>query len=146
MPEFLEITFEKFTFRIAVNCHYSSEGVWSRPQDGLICIGLSDFLQQRSGDVAFAETVRPGTTLQMGDEFATIETIKVDISLPSPISGKLVELNPSLGHAPEIINLDPYGDGWIALMQPNDWEADRAHLLDAQSYLALIQAEIEEAR
>lgn len=146
MPEFLEIKFEKFTFRIAVNCYYSSEGVWGRPQEKLIRIGLSDFLQQRSGDVAFAETVQPGTTLRVGDEFATIETIKVDIILPSPIAGKVVEINPSLGNAPENINLDPYGDGWIALIQPNDWESDRAHLLNAQSYLALIQTKIEEVR
>lgn len=146
MPEFLEITFEKFIFRIAINLFYSSEGVWSQPQEGLVRIGLSDFLQQRSGDVAFAETAKPGTTLRVGDEFATIETIKVDISLPSPIGGKIVEINPSLGNAPENINLDPYGDGWIVLMQPDDWEADRTHLLNAHSYSALIQEKIEEAR
>jgi glycine cleavage system H protein len=146
MNDFLETTYEKFTFRVAVDCYFSPEGIWCRKEEGLVRMGLSDFLQQRSGDVAFAETVQLGTTLRVGDEVATIETIKVNISLTSPISGTVLETNPSLKDAPEIINQDPYGDGWIALMQPNDWEADRAHLLNAQSYLALIQATIEEGR
>ena len=146
MNDFLETTYEKFTFRVAVDCYFSPEGIWCRPEEGLVRMGLSDFLQQRSGDIAFAEMAQPQTSLSVGDELANIETIKVDISLASPISGTVLETNPSLKNAPEIINQDPYGAGWIVLMQPIDWEADRAHLLNSQSYLALLQAKIDEER
>ncbi len=88
-------------------------------------IGLSDFLQQRSGDVAFAEVKPVGTALNFGDEVAVIETIKVNISLASPVSGKIVEVNPAMETAPEAINQDPYGAGWLAVIEATDWESDR---------------------
>ena len=100
-------------------------------------------MQQRSGDIAFAEVKPPGTLLAFGDEVAVIETIKVNLSLGSPVSGKIVEINPEMETAPEAINQDPYGKGWIAVLEAHDWEADQARLLDAQAYFAKIKAEGE---
>ena len=88
MPETLEFVLDKFTFRVALDRFYSPEGIWVKPGRG-VRIGLSDFLQQRSGDVAFAEVKPVGTELKAGDEAAVIETIKVNISLAAPLSGKL---------------------------------------------------------
>ena len=87
MPDFLELAIDKFIFRVATDRFYSPEGVWAKPEGSSIRIGLSDFLQQRSGDVAFAEVKPTGTELAFGDEVAVIETIKVNISLGSPVSG-----------------------------------------------------------
>ena len=120
MTEYLETTVDKFIFKVATDRFYNGEGVWAKAEGGLVRIGLSDFLQQRSGDVAFAEVKPAGTQLAVGDEVAVIETIKVNISLASPVSGKIVEVNPAMETAPEAINQDPYGAGWLAVI-----EADR---------------------
>jgi len=143
MSEFLETLVDKFTFKVATDRFYNQEGVWAKPEGTLIRIGLSDFMQQRSGDVAFAEIKPLGTAVAFGDEVAVIETIKVNISLTSPVSGKVVEVNPAMETAPEAINLDPYGDGWLAVIEATDWETDRTQLLDAQAYFARMKVEAE---
>ncbi len=119
-------------------------GQWSK--ENLIQIGLSDFQQQRNGDVAFAEIKPIGTQLVFDDEVAVIETIKVNFSLCSPVTGQIVETNPAMSEAPEVINQDPYGAGWMAVIEPDDWETDRARLMDAQTYYALIKKLAEEER
>jgi glycine cleavage system H protein len=75
---------------------------------------------------------------------AVIETIKVNISLGSPVTGKIVEANPVLETAPEAINQDPYKAGWMAVIEADSWEMDRSHLLDPQGYLAQMQRQAEE--
>jgi len=154
MPEFLELTVDKFTFRTATDRYYNSEGVWALAEvsslplgegPGVrVRIGLSDFLQQRSGDVAFAEVMSEGTVLAFGDEVAVIETIKAEVGLPSPLAGEVVEVNQAMEITPEVINQEPYGEGWLAVIEAEDWEADRARLLDPQDYFALVKEQAEE--
>jgi glycine cleavage system H protein len=73
-----------------------------------------------------------------------IETIKVNIALSSPVSGKVVEVNPDMELAPEAINQDPYGNGWLAVIEASNWDADRALLLDPTAYFAKMKVEAEE--
>ncbi len=143
MQEFLATTVDKFLFRVATDRYYNATGVWALADGGVIRIGLSDFLQQRSGDVAFAEVKPEGTQLSVEDEIATIETIKVNIEIPSPIAGRVVRVNPAMEAAPEQINLDPYGEGWLCEIEPSNWEADRAVLLDAPTYVTRMKGEAE---
>jgi len=144
MTEFLETTVDKFIFKVATDRSYSSEGLWAQADGNRIRIGLSDFLQQRSGDVAFADVKPEGTVLTAGDEVATIETIKVNISLTSPVIGKIVEINPAMQDAPEAINQDPYGEGWLATIEADHWETDKAALLEPQAYFNLMKGQAEE--
>jgi glycine cleavage system H protein len=72
------------------------------------------------------------------DEVAVIETIKVNISLTSPVTGAVVQVNPMMDATPEVINQDPFGDGWLAVLEATDWETDRLALLDAQAYFNLM--------
>jgi glycine cleavage system H protein len=144
MTEYLEIKVDKFTFKVAVDRLYTTEGVWAIETDNIVRIGLSDFLQQRSGDIAFVEVKPTGTILAFGDEFSSIETIKVDISLSSPVSGKVVLVNPALENTPEVINQDPFGEGWLCEVELSDWEADRSRLLDAAAYFEKMKREAEE--
>ena len=144
MPEFLETTVDKFTFKVATDRLYTREGVWALPEADQVRIGLSDFLQQRSGDIAFAEVKPVGTAVAVGDEVAAIETIKVNVILGSPINGTVMEVNPAMETAPEAINQDPYGAGWLAAIAATDWDTDRAQLLDPQTYFAVMKAEAEE--
>jgi glycine cleavage system H protein len=144
MPDFLEFTIDKFTFQVATDRWYDAAGVWAKAEGNNVRIGLSDFLQQRSGDVAFAEVKPAGTRLALDDDAVVIETIKVDITLGSPVNSIVVEINPALETASEIINQDPYGEGWLALLEATDWEADRARLLDPRAYFEKIKKQAEE--
>lgn len=144
MPEYLELTVDKFTFKIATDRLYSPEGMWIKEEDGKVRIGLSDFFQQRNGDVAFAEVTGEGTELGADDEIATIETIKVDIGLQTPVTGTVVEVNPAMELEPEKINFDPYGEGWLAVVEPEDWEAAQASLLTPEAYFERVKVEAEE--
>ena len=143
MSDFLETTVDKFTFKVAVDRSYSAEGLWVQVDGNRLKVGLSDFLQQRSGDVAFADVKPEGTHLNTGDEIVSIETIKVNLSLASPVAGEIAEVNPAMATASEAINQDPYGAGWLAVIEASDWEADRLQLLDAQAYFAQMKVEAE---
>ncbi len=144
MTEFLQIAVDKFIFKVATDRIYSDEGVWTKLEDGLVRLGLSDFVQQHSGDVAFAEVKPVGTPVAFGEEVASVETIKVNISLGSPVSGEVQDVNAALAASPEAINQDPYGAGWLALVRPADWEADKAHLLEPQAYFEKMKAQAEQ--
>jgi glycine cleavage system H protein len=144
MSDFLETTVDKFTFKVATDRFYNTEGVWAKEENGRVRIGLSDFVQQRSGDVAFAEVKPAGTTLAVGDELAVIETIKVNITYASPVNGKIVEVNPAMNGTPEAINQDPYNAGWLVVMEVADWGAERAKLLDPQAYFKIMKGQAEE--
>jgi glycine cleavage system H protein len=143
VSEFLEYTLDKFTFRVATDRFYNAEGVWAKAEGAHIMVGLSDFFQQHHGDVAFAEVTPAGTDVTAGDTFATIETIKVDIDLPCPLSGVILEVNEAMDLEAEIINQDPYGQGWLAIIEATDWPADQAELLESQAYFEHMQAEAE---
>ena len=148
MPEFLETTVDKFTFRVARDRSYTRDGIWLLPSDspdGLtVRMGLTDYLQQHSGDVAFVNLKQTGTTLSAGDEFAEIETIKVNVGLPSPVAGSIVETNKALEINPELTNQDPYESGWLVVLKPADWDTMRAGLLDANAYFDFMRVQIDE--
>jgi glycine cleavage system H protein len=143
MPGYLEATVDKFIFRVATDRYYSAEGVWALAEGDRIRIGMTDFLQQRLGDVAFAEIRPEGTRLAVGDEIVEIETIKTNATVTSPVGGTVAEVNPALKLSPEDINTDPYGAGWLALIQPADWPRDRDTLLDPQAYFELMKGQAE---
>ena len=144
MPEYLELTVDKFTFKIAADRFYMRTGLWVLPETAGVRIGLSDFLQQRSGDIAFVEIKPIGAVLTAEDEVAAIETIKVNVALNSPVSGTVIEVNPTMEIAPEAINQDPYGAGRLAVLSAPEWEVDRARLLDAAAYFEAIKREVAE--
>lgn len=139
--EFLETTVDKFTFRVKRGCWYSTEGVWVQLESEKARLGLTDFLQQSSGDMAFVSVRPPGTRLKAGDELASVETMKMQIEVASPLSGTVVERNERLDVTPELINEDPYGEGWLAIIGPVAWETERASLLSDEQYLDLVRGE-----
>ena len=148
MPEYLETTVDKFTFRVATDRLYSTEGVWVlwvQPQgDSRIRVGLTDYLQQHSGDVAFVHPKPVGTKLAAGDELAELETMKMILTLPSPIAGTVVEVNEVLDLTPEIVNQDPYDKGWLAVLKVENWEAEPAKLLEPPAYFSVMQSQVDE--
>jgi glycine cleavage system H protein len=141
----ITFTVDKFIFRFPRNLLYSLEGLWILKENGFLRIGMSDFIQQSNGDIAFATVAEQGCELNVGDEIASIETVKVNFSLPAPMKGRVMEANTSLQGSPELINQDPYGRGWLAILQPENLERDQTALMTAETYsnLAKQQAEAE---
>ena len=148
MPEYLETTVDKFTFRVATDRLYTAQGVWVLVEaNGRVRVGLADFPQQHNGDVAFASVKPVGTRLLKDERLAEVETIKAMVELPSPVSGTVVEVNLALDTTPEVINQDPYGNGWLALIETTAWEAERERLLEPGVYFSAMQAEaLEESK
>ena len=144
MSEYLQTTTDKFTFKVATDRVYSPDGIWLQDLgESRVRVGVTDFVQQHSGDVAFASVKATGTALAAGDEFAQLETVKVNLALPSPVAGTVVEVNPALDTNPEVVNQHPYGDGWLAVIQVAGWKTDRPALLDPPAYLSVMQSQVE---
>jgi glycine cleavage system H protein len=144
----LELAVDKFTFRFPADLYFSDAGVWVRFEGPRARIGLSDFTQQRNGDIAFAEPKEAGTVVKAGEEVAIVETIKINLSIPAPVGGQVVEVNGDLLNSPELVNQDPYGKGWLAVLEVGGGEAARGALKTAADYMALakVQAEAEVLR
>ena len=103
-------------------------------------IGITDYAQKELGDVVFVELPQVGTQLDLGDELGSIESVKAVSELFSPVSGEVVEVNESLAEKPELVNTDPYGDGWmikIKLTAPDEVD----ELMNAEDYEDYIQTE-----
>jgi glycine cleavage system H protein len=148
MPQYLETVVDKFTFRVATDRVYARDGLWVfrlEPGGGSrVRIGLSDFLQQSSGDVAFV-TVKPaGTVLSVGDDLAEMETIKAIMTLPSPVAGTISAVNDAIESNPELINQSPYDKGWLAEIDVSEGETGVIPLLDAAAYFAVMKKQAEE--
>lgn len=145
----LDFSIDKFTFRVAGDRLYSNEGLWVQPdEDGAaaattVRVGVTSFLQQHAGDAAFVTVRPPGTELAVADDLADLETVKVNLGLPSPVHGTIVEINQALAVSPEIINQDPYGGGWLAVVDVPDWPAQRRTLLEPPVYFQHMKGEIE---
>ena len=103
-------------------------------------IGITDYAQKELGDVDFVELPQVGTQLELGDELGSIESVKAVSELFSPVSGEVVEINESLAEKPELVNTDPYGDGWmikVKLSAPDEVD----ELMSAEDYEDYIQTE-----
>jgi glycine cleavage system H protein len=144
MPDYLETTVDKFIFKVATDRLYTSQGMWAKKENSLVRIGVTDFFQQHNGDIAFA-TVQPvGTLVGLNDELASVETIKVNLALTSPISGKIMRLNKLVTSKPETINQDPYGNGWLCEIEASQWETESAKLLTPEQYFIKMKNDAEE--
>jgi len=139
----LEVMVDKFIFRVEENRFYSQEGVWVALEGTHARVGLTDFTQQLNGDLAFASVKPAGTEIKASEGFADIETVKAILELSSPVTGRILEVNPALQASPELVNQDPYGKGWLAVLELERWEEEKAVLLDAARYLDLVKQQAE---
>ena len=114
---------------------YSREHEWVRAGDGSATIGITSFAADELGDIVFVELPEVGTQLTQFGTFGVVESVKAVSDLYSPVSGEISEVNEALRDAPELLNTDPFGEGWIArvtLSAPDELDA----LMDAEAYAA----------
>jgi glycine cleavage system H protein len=120
---------------------YAETHEWARlDADGLVTVGISDHAQNALGDVVYVELPELDSQVEAGAESGVVESVKAASDIYAPIAGTVVAVNQTLEDAPEIVNQDPYGDGWFFKIQPND-PADLEQLLDADGYAEICEAE-----
>ena len=119
---------------------YTREHEWVRAEGNVLRVGITDFAQDALGDVVYVEIPDVGTTVTAGEPFGEVESTKSVSAVYAPVSGQVIERNPALADSPELVNEDPYGDGWMILIEPGDpTEVDS--LLDADGYRAFTEEE-----
>ncbi|MDQ3106682.1 MAG: glycine cleavage system protein GcvH [Actinomycetota bacterium] len=116
---------------------YTSDHEWVRLEGGKVRIGITDYAQDALGDVVFVQLPEPGNKVEAGGSFSEVESTKSVSDIYAPVAGTVVEVNAELADAPQRLNDDPYGEGWICIIEPSDPAAVEA-LLDAAAYTALI--------
>jgi len=117
---------------------YSTDHEWVRLDGARVTVGITDYAQDALGDVVFVELPAPGTTVDAGGSFSEVESTKSVSDIYAPVSGTIAEVNTDLGDAPERLNEDPYGEGWICVIELAD-AAQLDKLLSADDYRALVE-------
>jgi glycine cleavage system H protein len=119
------------------NLRYTKDHEWISLDGNIATVGITDFAQRELGDIVYVEVETIGKTLEAGAVFGTVEAVKTVSDLYLPVAGTITELNAELSNAPELVNNDPYGKGWMIKMTVNN-AADVEALLDAAGYEAII--------
>lgn len=116
---------------------YTKEHEWIRLEGDVAYVGITDYAQEQLGDIVFVDIPTVGETLAADEVFGTIEVVKTISDLFLPVAGEVLEQNEALEEQPELVNKDPYGEGWLIKIKPTA-DADFDSLLDAEAYKALI--------
>ena len=124
---------------IPSDLHYTTDHEWIRINGTKATVGITDFAQGELGDIVFVEIETVGKQLKQGDTFGSIEAVKTVSDLFMPVSGKVLGSNDKINDAPDLINNDPYGEGWLIEMEISD-EGEVKGLLDAAGYEKLVSA------
>ena len=119
---------------------YTPDHEWARTEDGgSIRIGITDYAQDALGDIVFVQLPEPGAKVSAGDSFAEVESTKSVSDIFAPVSGTVAEINQELADSPQRLNEDPYGEGWLCVIVPDEG-GDTPELLDAEGYRKLIES------
>ena len=119
------------------NLRYTKDHEWIRMEGDEAIIGITDFAQHELGDIVYVEIETVGQQLKAGDVFGTVEAVKTVSDLYLPVAGTVTEINPRLNANPELVNTDPYGDGWMVKMKLAN-ASDAEGLMDAAAYRNLV--------
>jgi glycine cleavage system H protein len=122
------------------NLRYTKDHEWIRLEGDRGTVGVTDYAQAQLGDVVFLELPAVGRAVSAGETFGTVESVKAVSELFSPVNGDVLETNSALVAAPEAVNTDPYGKGWMLVVKIKD-AAQVAALMDAAAYQALVESE-----
>ena len=125
---------------IPAELRYHSEHEWIRIEGKIAVLGITDYAQEALGDVVFLELPRPGSIVSAGQEIGEVESTKTTSAIYTPVSGKIIGVNEVLKEKPELINKEPYGQGWIARIEMSD-PSEVQQMMDAKQYEAYLKEE-----
>ncbi len=126
--------------RVPEGLRYTREHEWARVEGERVRVGITDHAQEKLGDVVYVELPAPGKVLEAMQAFGVVESVKAVAELFAPVAGEVLEVNAALDKQPELVNADPYGDGWMIVLRPGrpeDFEA----LLSPHDYATLVQGD-----
>ena len=138
MAEIMKKSIAELNFPEHVRYHH--EHVWASLEGDVVRIGISDYAQDQLGDVIFVELPKVGDHFNRGEEFGVVESAKSVSTLYMAVSGKIVALNEDLEATPELMNKAPYGDGWIALVKPDERSKILDELLTCEAYKSRLES------
>ena len=122
------------------NVRYAETHEWARDDGDNVTIGINDYAQDQLGDIVFVELPEIGATLEKGEEFGTMESVKAVSEIYMPVSGKITAINEALEEAPELVNEEPYSSGWIIEVKPDDPDEINT-LMSSSEYLETLKGE-----
>ena len=117
---------------------YAKDHEWARSEGDTVKIGISDYAQGQLGDIVFVELPQIGASFQKGEEFGSVESVKAVSELYIPLGGEVTAVNAALEDSPELVNQDPYGDGWMIAINPHD-PAELDALMNREAYLKMLK-------
>jgi glycine cleavage system H protein len=124
---------------IPEDLHYSEEHEWVRLEEDIAIVGITDYAQEQLGDIVYVQLPEVGESVQAGSVVGELESTKSVSDVFSPINGEVVARNEALTDGPEVINADPYGEGWLVKIRPSD-EDPTEQLITAEAYAGLTEA------
>ena len=138
--EFLDATVDKFVLRVKRGLRYSRDHVWVDVGERGCSLGITDYAQRKDGDIVFIELLPTEGVVEAGDPVALYETIKAALEVSAPFDCEVVEANQELNERPELMNEDPYGESWVARVEPVN-RGDLEALLSPEEYFELMKEE-----
>ena len=122
-------------YKIDEGVYYTKEHEWARKNDdGTVSVGVDDYAQAQLHEIVYVELPEMGAEITQAEAIGAVESVKAVSDMYSPVGGKIVAVNDELLDSPDKINTDPYGEGWIAKLEPSNLEGDLANLMDAAAY------------
>ena len=126
-------------YKVEAGIYYTKEHEWAKKLgDGRVAIGVDDYAQSQLHEIVYVELPEVDAEVAQGGALGAVESVKAVSDVYAPVGGKVVEVNEELLDSPEKINDDPYGEGWIAKLEPSSLDADLAKLMDAEKYKAYL--------
>jgi len=126
-------------YKVEEGVYYTKEHEWAKKLgDGNVAVGIDDYAQSQLHEIVFVELPEVDAEVAQGGALGAVESVKAVSDVYAPVGGKVVEVNEELLDSPELINDDPYGEGWIAKIEPSGLDADLAKLMDAGKYKAFL--------
>jgi glycine cleavage system H protein len=123
-------------FEVPENLYYHKEYLWAKIEGDKVKVGMSDFAQKQLNDIVYVELPSAGDEITQNEPFGTLESVKAVSDLIAPISGTIEKVNEELESKPELINEDPYGEGWLLIVAPTNLDADLKNILDFNAAVA----------
>ncbi|MFQ5761461.1 MAG: glycine cleavage system protein GcvH [Candidatus Bathyarchaeia archaeon] len=117
-------------YEVADGLYYSQDHIWTKPEGQRLRIGITDYAQKMLRQIVFVDLPKPGVTVKQFEAFMTLESVKTAVDVVSPVSGTVAEVNSDLKANPESINNDPYGKGWLILVEPSSFQEELSNLMD----------------
>jgi len=141
-----EITVDKWTFRVPRDRYYNENDFWAKLEGSTATVGITDFLQNMAGDIIYVELPELDAAVDQFDEAGSFEAIKIMLDVISPVAGIVREVNEQLHQRPELVNQNPYGDGWFVKIEVKDFKKDKENLLDPAGYFEVMKRKIDAER